>query len=232
MAKTKPYHHGNLRLTLINAGLAILDADGEKALTLRKVARQAGVSHAAPYRHFKDKNALLTAIAQQGFQKLANQMQAGFHSAQGDALQQFLAIGQAYIKFAGEHRAHFKVMFAERLAMSSELSMDIPDKSTAMLAATRLRLENHAVDAEDTFLILVLVIQNCRAANLIKNDAVMQLAFSAWAMVHGIATLLNGVDFSADSNETATRLAIAQQSLTHFIFGLVESEAGQTGGQG
>ena len=77
MGTTKRYHHGDLRDALIRAGLEILENEDAHALSLRKVARQAGVSHAAPYRHFEDKNSLLSAIATQGFQLLSAAMQAG-----------------------------------------------------------------------------------------------------------------------------------------------------------
>ena len=75
-SKTREYHHGDLRNALIQAGLAILAEEGTHALSLRAAARRSGVSHAAPYRHFADKEALLAAIAEQGFNTLAASVRA------------------------------------------------------------------------------------------------------------------------------------------------------------
>ena len=74
-AQSKPgYHHGDLRRALIEASLALISEEGFSALTLREVARRAGVTHAAPYRHFLDKEALLAAVAEEGFRAMAVQM--------------------------------------------------------------------------------------------------------------------------------------------------------------
>src|SRR5260370_8363924 len=84
-SKGKPYHHGDLRAALIQAGLAILAEEGAQALTLRAAARRAGVSHSAPYRHFADKEALLAAIAEEGFTQLAQRLEQARGSADRSA---------------------------------------------------------------------------------------------------------------------------------------------------
>ncbi|MEW2556727.1 TetR/AcrR family transcriptional regulator [Streptomyces zhihengii] len=99
----RPYHHGNLRSTLLDAACAAIEETGPAALSLRDLARRAGVSHAAPAHHFGDKAGLLTELAAQGFDLLAGALRA----AGGDLTE----AGVAYVLFAVRHRAHFEVMF-------------------------------------------------------------------------------------------------------------------------
>lgn len=101
---TKPYHHGDLRRELIRHALAEITENGVPALSLRELARRAGVSHAAPAHHFGDKTGLLTAIATEGFTLLADTLEAA-------RVRGFLETGVAYVSFAVEHPAHFTVMF-------------------------------------------------------------------------------------------------------------------------
>src|SRR5260370_30893095 len=98
--KPKPYHYGDLRHALSQAGLEMLSEGGEAALDLRKVARKAGVSHAAPYRHFEDKQALIAAINTEGYRRLAAQIQQGLQAVPDDAFEQLRAVAGAYIHFA------------------------------------------------------------------------------------------------------------------------------------
>src|SRR5882724_10802313 len=86
--RPKAYHHGDLRNALIEAGLELLSEGGASALDLRKVARKAGVSHAAPYRHFNDKQALIAAINTEGYHRLAAQIQQGLQAVPDDAFEQ------------------------------------------------------------------------------------------------------------------------------------------------
>src|SRR6476659_4036663 len=100
---TKRYHHGDLRNALIQAGQAILAAEGAAGLDLRKVARAAGVSHAAPYRHFADKQALLAAIAEEGFYQLTEGMDAAIGQAPASAADQLEQLAHVYVQFAIDH---------------------------------------------------------------------------------------------------------------------------------
>jgi AcrR family transcriptional regulator len=109
----KQYHHGDLRSALIEAGLTLLKADGVAGVDLRKVARLAGVSHAAPYRHFKSKQVLIAAIAEQGFGRLTAAMQSTLEPLDpADGLTQFHAIGQGYVDFALANPALMREMFS------------------------------------------------------------------------------------------------------------------------
>src|SRR6266700_5995996 len=90
--RPKTYHHGDLRNALIQAGLEMLSESGAAALDLRKVARKAGVSHAAPYRHFADKQALIAAINEEGFHRLAERIQATLHDVPDEPFEQLLGV--------------------------------------------------------------------------------------------------------------------------------------------
>jgi AcrR family transcriptional regulator len=98
-----PYHHGDLRRAILDAAIESISAGGSTALSLRELSRRAGVSHAAPIHHFGDKAGVLTALAAEGFERLADALVA----AGGD----FVEAGVAYVRFAVTHRAHFEVMF-------------------------------------------------------------------------------------------------------------------------
>src|ERR1700721_436416 len=106
----RPYHHGNLRKTLLQGALQAISELGPAAFTLREVARRAGVSHNAPYRHFRDKDSLLAAVAAQGFRELTRAMReaADRHSKALDKLKQS---GLAYVAFAIRRPEYFTVMF-------------------------------------------------------------------------------------------------------------------------
>jgi AcrR family transcriptional regulator len=104
-----PYHHGHLRQALLNEARALIDEQGAGALTLRELARRLGVSHAAPLHHFADKRALLTAVATEGFERLADALEAV--PASGDLVE----LGMAYVHTATTHRAEFSVMFRRDL---------------------------------------------------------------------------------------------------------------------
>jgi AcrR family transcriptional regulator len=104
------YHHGNLREALLQGALRAIAELGPGAFTLREVARRAGVSHNAPYRHFRDKDALLAAVAAQGFRELTRAMRdAG--KRQSKALDRLKQSGLAYVAFAIRRPEHFTVMF-------------------------------------------------------------------------------------------------------------------------
>lgn len=107
MTTIRGYHHGDLRRTLLAAAVDVIGESGPAALSLRDLARRAGVSHAAPAHHFGDKAGLLTALAVEGFDLLADTLDRA-----GDDL---LDLGVAYVRFAVDHRAHFEVMFRPEL---------------------------------------------------------------------------------------------------------------------
>ena len=108
-AESRPYHHGDLRRALVDAARRILEAEGPTALSLRAVAREAGVSPAAPYHHFKDKAELLDAIADEGWQMLDKAMDQSRREAEPRG--KLTALGIAYVCFARENPALYRVMY-------------------------------------------------------------------------------------------------------------------------
>lgn len=106
----RPYHHGDLRRAVLDAAVAAITEHGAAAISLRDLARRAGVSHAAPVHHFGDKAGLLTALAEEGYQMLAAAL-TETRERTGD----FVEAGVTYVRFALGHRAHFAVMFSPDL---------------------------------------------------------------------------------------------------------------------
>ncbi|MFZ5571843.1 MAG: TetR/AcrR family transcriptional regulator [Thermodesulfobacteriota bacterium] len=164
------YHHGNLQNTLIQATLELIGKKGVEAFTIREVARRAGVSHAAPYRHFKDKDTLLAAVAKEGFDTMVRHMRDRIAECPEDRLRQFQNCGIAYIEFAIRHPAHYRVMFG-------------PAKSRSR--------ETEAVreSAAAAFQTLLDCIAACQAAGLVRSGELPDMALSAWSLVHGFAML-------------------------------------------
>jgi AcrR family transcriptional regulator len=172
---SKRYHHGDLPRALLSAALTIVESRGSEALTVRAAARLARVSQTAPYRHFANKEAILAAVAEEGFRSLIAAM--AHEAALADSpVQRLRAVGLAYVTFATDHSAHFRVMFGREMA----------DRS----ASSSLRQIS-----TDTFNVVVDVISDCQRAGLVRSEEpAADLALTAWSTVHGLSTLLvNGV---------------------------------------
>jgi AcrR family transcriptional regulator len=169
-APRKPYHHGDLRRTLLDAALAIVAKEGPGALSLRELARKAGVSHAAPYRHFESREALLAALATEGFLGLGAEM-ARTAAGETDPLLRFRALGVAYVCYAVQHPGHFRVMFGGAL--------EHRDDGSPLTAA-----------GAPTLQALIDVIAAAQQSGQLRAGDPRQLALPAWSMVHGLAMLL------------------------------------------
>src|SRR5258707_770154 len=118
VARKRPdaYQHGDLRRALIQAGLKLLGESGVAGLSLRAAAELAGVSHAAPYRHFRAKNELVAAIAEEGLKLLTRSMQAEIEACSSrDVLVRLRAAGHGYVSFALAHPAYFRTIFGEKV---------------------------------------------------------------------------------------------------------------------
>ncbi|MFF5984592.1 TetR/AcrR family transcriptional regulator [Streptomyces olindensis] len=131
----RPYHHGDLRRAILTAALDAIAVDGPSGLSLRDLARRAGVSHAAPAHHFKDRAGLLTAIAAEGFGLLAAALREAADLKEA---------GVRYVRFAREHPAHFQVMFAPELLRAGDLELT----TARALASDALREAVTAVPPE------------------------------------------------------------------------------------
>ena len=125
---SRPYHHGDLRPALLRAAVEAIGQVGPAAMSLREVARRAGVSHAAAAYHFGDKAGLLTAVAAQGYRMLAQELQSARDAGRG-----FLEMGVAYVRFAVRHRAHFEVMYRPELYRPGDPEIRQARASTAVL---------------------------------------------------------------------------------------------------
>lgn len=117
-ASGRAYHHGDLKAALVNAAVEILRGEGPQSLTLRAVARKAGVSQAAPYRHFADRRSLVAAVAEVGFVRLQQAMLDAVQSAEGRAGPKQVAF--AYVRFGHENAAEYRVMFGPEVAVTDE----------------------------------------------------------------------------------------------------------------
>lgn len=176
----RAYHHGDLRRALIDAALNVIDEDGLGALSLRQIARRVGVSHAAPVHHFGDKAGLLTAVATEGFVKLSSELRTTFA-----ATASFLEVGVAYVRFAIRDRASFEVMFRPELYHSDDAQL------RAAQQQAREVLFSGASDA----------------APQVAADGRQSAAVAAWALVHGLATLLLAGNLPAESATDPEALA-------------------------
>jgi AcrR family transcriptional regulator len=116
--QVRPYHHGNLRAGLLEAAEVVLAERGAHGLTLRDVARAAGVSHGAPYHHFASLNELLAAVAERGFLILGDAMSDAV--AVADTRERLLRVSQAYVDCARAHPERFRLMFGPLLARKDE----------------------------------------------------------------------------------------------------------------
>ena len=169
MASTRPYHHGDLRVALLAAAAAEITDVGPAAMSVRRVAARAGVSHTAAAHHFGDRRGLLTALATDGHRALAEAL-AGARTGG------MLALGDAYLRFASEHRPSFEVMFRPDLVRT-----DDPDLVAASRSSFGALQEGARREGDD-------------------------LAHAAWSLVHGIAVLWLAGNLPATSVDEAQAL--------------------------
>jgi AcrR family transcriptional regulator len=147
VAEARPYHHGDLRRALVDAARRILEAEGPSALSLRAVAREAGVSPAAPYHHFKDKAELLDAVAEQGWQILDQKMAEA--KAKADQREKLLSLGIAYVCFARENPALYRVMY-DAARDKEALPEEMHDNEDSAYCKVRDTMVELGADPKDT----------------------------------------------------------------------------------
>jgi AcrR family transcriptional regulator len=178
MKRKGAYHHGNLRQALVDAGLELIEKKGTTALTLRAVAERVGVSSAAPYRHFASREALLAAIAEEGFRLLDVELR-GAITAHDDPARALGESGVAYVLYAAAHASRYRLMFGPELVDRSahpSLEAAADDCSRVLLRAVRALQES---------------------AQLPSDDA-GDLGLSAWSTVHGLASLITSGHVRSD----------------------------------
>jgi AcrR family transcriptional regulator len=162
------YHHGDLRQSLIDAAIALIQEGQMAQVSLREVSRRVGVSHNAPYRHFSDRDALLSAVSEQGFQRLQAATAQALVGMSVDGVARLNAIGYAYIQFALTNPAYYRVMFSLRDCQGAGLQQ-------AMQGA---------------FGVLLDVIQSGQERGVFRGEETLLMAEAAWAYVHGISMLV------------------------------------------
>lgn len=166
--RKKSYHHKHLREALLHAAIQLIAELGPTAFTLREAARRAGVSHNAPYRHFRDKEELLAAVSGEGFRELDRAMLDAIE-LQSDTVDRLKRAGLAYVDFALRRPQHFAVMFDAPLSKR---------KHPASVAA-----------GEQAFGTLVSLVKGCQDEGRLPAGSAHPFALLAWSMVHGIAKL-------------------------------------------
>src|ERR1700722_19115559 len=180
------YHHGNLRPALVRAAMELLEEGGETALSLRAVARRAGVPPAAPYRHYADRDALVSAVAAVGYGELAERLAAA-HPAPSTP-EQLARVGVAYVEFSLEQPALFRLMFGEPCDRDNE-------ERVAATAAVSLYLQE--------------IVARC-----FPQADPEALAPAIWALVHGLAFLhLDGRFDASTPSAVADRVTAAIDGL-------------------
>jgi AcrR family transcriptional regulator len=185
LGPAKSYHHGNLREALIDAALELVREKGPDAFTLREVARRAGVSHAAPYRHFSDRAALLAAAAERTYSALAGELRAAAESAPAPS-GALRAAALAYVQFALNHPTGFRLLF-EPEARTADL-----DRRSA---------------GSDVFECLRETVELGQAAGELRSGDPAELALAALSLMHGLSCLAVGEALPAAPPTPASELA-------------------------
>lgn len=166
----KKYHHGDLKNALIQAGVDILSQEGVDGLSLRNVAKRAGVSHSAPYAHFRDRQSLIAAISTEGFRQLYEQLNAAVYANADDPKEQLVGAAWAYLQFALNNTDTFKIMFSSVLEKEKDYPAFVEISSK-------------------TFERVVKIVAVCQSAGILRPGPSDLVAVSVWGQVHGIVSL-------------------------------------------
>jgi AcrR family transcriptional regulator len=164
----RPYHHGNLRAALLQRAEELLATTGASGLSLRELAREAGVSHGAPRRHFPDKQALLDALAEIGFERLGRELDTAMGAEKGTFTERLVVFAQTYVRFAAQHSALLAIMHA------SNNRSDAPHLREA---------NDRAFNAP-----IALIADARRTGDIVATDP-DRVAVAVFAMLQGLAVL-------------------------------------------
>jgi AcrR family transcriptional regulator len=197
----RTYHHGDLREALLRSVGRIIRKHGVGSVSLREVARDARVSHSAPAHHFGNKRGLLTAFAAQGFDALAEAVEANMSDAE-DGPARLEALGRGYVRFAIDNPDHFGVMFRADLLQTAA-----PEYRRA---------------ADRAFTLLSSAIRACVEQGFLANRDIEAVTAAAWALAHGAATLAIGGRLQARAG-AGDGYSIAARALESFVDGVVRA---------
>ena len=175
--ESRGYHHGNLREALMKAALDLIAEKGTAGATFAEAARRAGVSPAAPYRHFRDRDELIAAVAAEGFERFAKAMQASWNEGRPTPVEAFERVGRAYLDFARQNPAEYIAMFESGLSAEAHPALD----QAGQRAFGVLR------EAADV-LVATMPAQG--------RPPALMVALHTWALAHGVASLFARSDGS------------------------------------
>jgi len=168
--RPRSYHHGNLKEVLLEAARRLIEQHGPVGFSLTEAARLAGVSPAAPYRHFRDRDALLAEVARNGFERFAAKLDMAWNNGIPTPLSAFENLGRAYLAFARDEPASYAVMFEAGLSHSQDSAL----KATADRAFDVLQRASTAL---------------CQALPLDQRPPIRLMSLHIWALSHGVADL-------------------------------------------
>jgi AcrR family transcriptional regulator len=169
------YHHGNLKEALVRAALALIAQKGPAGFTFAEAARWAGVSPAAPYRHFRDRDELLASVALRGFEQFAAALSRAWDDGRPEPFKAFERVGKAYLEFARTEPALYSAMFEAGVPL--ETNPELREAGERAFAVLRSATER---------LVATLPAQN--------RPPVLMMALHIWALSHGIASLFGRGD--------------------------------------
>lgn len=169
------YHHGNLTEALVRTALDLIADYGPAGFTLAEVSRLVGVSPAAPYRHFRDRDALMAEIARRGFEQFASALSQAWNDGEPDALSAFKNVGQAYLAFAKSEPAFYAAMFEARLP--PDANRELAQASDRAFAILRRASETLIAELPKT-----------------QRPPALMMSLHIWALSHGIASLFGRGD--------------------------------------
>ncbi len=196
--KMEKYHHGDLKNALIEAAIKILAEEGEHGLSLRKVAARSGVSHAAPYAHFADKQALIAAVSTEGYKRLYQHIKDASDRYPDDPLRQLLEGGYAYVRFAQDDPAHFRITFSGVVKKEK----DYP----ALVEA-----------ADNGFKLVRSIVSACQQNGILLPGSADLMAVSIWSSIHGLVALIQDGQVSHTVLDRYNIYQILVHSLRHYI---------------
>lgn len=183
------YHHGNLKEALLQAALDLIGQKGPAGFTFAEAARSAGVSPAAPYRHFRDRDELLSSVAERGFEQFTAMLQSAWDEGRPTVPVAFERLGRAYLQFAREEPAYYAAMFESGLSLGNHPAMQAAgDRSFAVIRTAAERLAAMTPPG-------------------VPRPPAMMMALHIWSMSHGIASLF------ARGDEARRKLPMSPEDL-------------------
>jgi AcrR family transcriptional regulator len=198
----RPYHHGDLRRALVAAALELVRSRGPEGFALREAARRVGVSQTAPYRHFPTKEALLAAVAEEGFRALRARLEAVAAASPGpDPLPRLRALGEASFEFYVADAARFRVMFGPAAARK--------DRHPALARAW-----------ESVNALLLDALVACQRAGEIRDGDPIEIGLTTAAMVHGLAGLVAEGQLGDAASDRGAALEIYRRARAILFEGL------------